>query len=331
MISKSSSRRGALILAAALAGALTLTACGSSDSGSGDSKDKGAKDKAASAEKVVKTAMGDVKVAAEPKRVVVLDTAELDSVVTLGVKPVGATRTDTASGFPEHLPKDMVDGVKIVGEMPDPNLETIAALDPDLILTSKLRHGDKYEQLKAIAPTVMTEETGLPWKENFLKHAEALGKETEAQTAIEGYKKRSAEVTEALGGKEKAAATEVNMVRFIEGADIRIYGKQNYIGTILTDVGLGRPAITDKAEDGFMVNVSPEKIDQAEADVIFHSTIGDPKKAKATQVLGGPLWKGLDAVKNDKVFPVKDELWIQGIGYTAANLILGELETALTK
>ncbi|GLF95850.1 ABC transporter substrate-binding protein [Streptomyces yaizuensis] len=333
MISKSSSRRGALVLAAALAGALTLTACGSGND-SGDGKDSGAKggkgtDK--SATKTVKTAMGDVPVAEKPQRVVVLDTAELDSVITLGVKPVGATRTDTASGFPEHLPKDMVDGVKLVGEQPDPNLETIAALDPDLILTSKLRHGDKYEQLKAIAPTVMTESTGLPWKENFLKHAEALGKEAEAKQAVAGYQARTAELTKALGGKEKAAATTVNMVRFIEGADIRIYGKENYIGTILADVGLGRPAITDEAEDGFMVNVSPEKIDSADADVIFHSTIGDPKKAKATQVLGGPLWKNLGAVKKGDVFPVKDELWIQGIGYTAAGLILDELEKSLVK
>ncbi|MER5770780.1 ABC transporter substrate-binding protein [Streptomyces sp. NPDC001985] len=330
MISTTSSRRRTLALATALAGALTLTACGSgSDSGSG-SEDKGA-DKAASKTTVVKTAMGDVKVPAEPKRVVVLDTAELDSVITLGVKPVGATRTDTPSGFPGHLPKESVEGVKLVGEMPDPSLETIAALDPDLILTSKIRHADKYKELSAIATTVMTESTGLPWKENFLTHAKALGKEAEAEKAIAGYKKQTAAVTEALGGKEKAAGTEVNMVRFIEGADIRIYGKENYIGTLLADVGLGRPAITDKAEEGFMLNVSPEKIDTADADVIFHSTIGDPKKAKATEVLGGPLWKNLGAVKKGNVFPVEDELWIQGIGYTAAGKILQEMQTALTK
>ncbi|MFF8957886.1 ABC transporter substrate-binding protein [Streptomyces sp. NPDC014894] len=329
MISNIASRRRTLALATALAGALTLTACGSdADSGSGDAKGE---DKGGQQTRVIKTAMGDVKVAAEPKRVVVLDTAELDSVITLGVKPVGATRTDSVSGFPAHLPAETVEGVKLVGEMTDPNLEAIAALDPDLILTSKIRHEDKYEQLKGIAPTVMTESTGLPWKENFRTHAEALGKKDEAEKAVAGYEKQTAEVTKALGGKEKAAKTEVNMVRFVEGADIRIYGKENYIGTLLADVGLGRPAVTEKAEEGFMLNVSPEKIDLADADVIFHSTIGDPKKAKATEVLGGPLWKNLDAVKKGNVHSVQDELWIQGIGYTAAGKILAELQTALTK
>lgn len=120
-------------------------------------------------------------------------------------------------------------------------------------------------------------------------------------------------------------------MRFVEGTDIRIYGRKNYIATILADVGVGRPAITDKAADGFSYDVSPEKIDLAEADVIFHSTYGDPKKAKETQTTGSGLWKNMAAVKNGKVFGVDDQLWIQGIGYTAANKILDELRGHLTK
>jgi iron complex transport system substrate-binding protein len=177
----------------------------------------------------------------------------------------------------------------------------------------------------------MTENTGYPWKENFQVHANALGKVPEAEKVIADYATHVKEVTAALGGKEKAAATEVNMVRFIEGADIRIYGKKNYIATILADVGLGRPAITDKATDGFSYDVSPEKIDVADADVIFHSTYGDPKKAKETGTTGSGLWKNMSAVKNGKVFPVEDELWVQGIGYTAANKTLDELQADLTK
>ncbi|KPC90306.1 iron-siderophore ABC transporter substrate-binding protein, partial [Streptomyces sp. NRRL F-6602] len=144
------------------------------------------------------------------------------------------------------------------------------------------------------------------------------------------YEKRTAEVTEAVGGPAEAEKTEVNVVRFVEGADIRIYGKKNYIGTLLADVGLGRPAITDKATDGFSYDVSPEKIDLADADVVFTATYGDPEKAKETQTTRSALWRSLDAVKSGAVHKVEDELWIQGIGYTAAQQILDELEQALT-
>ncbi|MFW3461241.1 ABC transporter substrate-binding protein [Streptomyces sp. 058-1L] len=323
--------RSRLLAAASLtvAAALSLSACGfssESSSASGSSSDGSSE-----GSRTVKTAMGDVKVPAAPQRVVVLDTAELDSVLTLGVKPVGATHADVASGFLNYLPKDQVAGITDVGQMTTPNLEAIAGLKPDLILTSKIRHGDKYAELSRIAPTVMTENTGYPWKENFQVHAEALNKKAEAKMVTDDYAEHVADVTKALGGKGKAAATEVNMVRFVEGADIRIYGKKNYIATVLADVGLGRPAVTDRAKDGFSYDVSPEKIDLADADAVFHSTYGDPAKSKETQTTGSGLWKNMDAVKNGKVFAVDDQLWIQGIGYTAADKILEELKADLTK
>ncbi|MBT2391155.1 iron-siderophore ABC transporter substrate-binding protein [Streptomyces sp. ISL-1] len=310
-----------------LAGALALTACGSGNDGD-DSNDKS---RGAGGTHTVKTAMGDVQVPDAPRRVVVLDTAELDSAITLGVKPVGAAHADVESGFLNYLSKEQVAGVKDVGAITQPNLEAVAALKPDLILTSKVRDGDKYDKLKAIAPTVMTESTGHPWKENFQVHADALGKKDEAAKIVSAYDAHTKKVTDALGGREKAAATKVNVVRFVEGADIRIYGKRNYIATILADVGLGRPAITDKAKDGFSYDVSPEKIDLAAADVVFHSTYGDPKKAKQTQTLGSGLWKNLPAVRNGRAFQVDDQLWIQGIGYTAAGKILDELRGDLLK
>ncbi|CAM5370330.1 iron-siderophore ABC transporter substrate-binding protein [Streptomyces californicus] len=61
---------------------------------------------------------------------VVLDTAELDSALTLGVKPVGSTHADVTSGFRDYLPKDRVAGIEDVGQMMTPNLEAIAALSP---------------------------------------------------------------------------------------------------------------------------------------------------------------------------------------------------------
>ncbi|MEU3216400.1 iron-siderophore ABC transporter substrate-binding protein [Streptomyces sp. NPDC006971] len=321
-------RRGLSLGTLALTGALALSACGFSNSGS--SSDSGG-DASSAKTHTVKTAMGDVKVPVNPRRVVVLDTGELDSALSLGVRPVGATHSATEDGFPTYLPAAKTKGIEVVGEIANPNLETVASLKPDLILTSKVRDGDRYEQLSTIAPTVMTESTGSAWKQNFQLHAQALGKENEAKKVVAAYDAHVAEVTKALGGKEKAAATEVNFVRFVEGADIRIYGKQNYIGSILGDLGLGRPAITDKAKDGFSYDVSPEKIDLADADVIFTSTYGSPEKAGTKKTMDGGLWKGLKASRAGKVFEVDDRLWIAGIGYTAADKILDELRTDMTK
>ncbi|WLQ41567.1 iron-siderophore ABC transporter substrate-binding protein [Streptomyces laculatispora] len=318
-------RRRLTLGALALTGALALSACGSSGSGA---RSDGSS--SAGTTHTMKTVMGDVKVPAHPKRVVVLDTGELDSALTLGVQPVGGTHSATEDGFPAYLPADRTKDIKEVGEIANPSMETVASLEPDLILTSKVRDGERYKQLSAIAPTVMTESTGSAWKENFQVHAEALGKQAEAKKVIASYDAHVAKVTAAIGGRKKAAATDVNFVRFVEGADIRIYGKQNYIGSILADLGMGRPAITDKAKDGFSYDVSPEKIDLADADAVFTSTYGDPDKAGTTRTMRSGLWKGLKASKDGKVFKVDDRLWIAGIGYTAADRILDEFQTKMT-
>ncbi|MEV0845184.1 iron-siderophore ABC transporter substrate-binding protein [Streptomyces sp. NPDC049954] len=332
--------RGRTALAAALLALAALaTACGSSGSAGEDGADASEKGggpaQEASAgpakDHVVDTAMGPVHVPARPRRVVVLDTAELDSAITLGVTPVGAVKAGAASDFLDYLPKSEVTGIKNVGEIASPNLEAVAALKPDLILTSEVRDGARYEQLKAIAPTVMTENTGYPWKQNFRVHAQALGRTAEAKRVESAYADKVAKVRTRIGGAKKAAAVSVNVVRFVEGADIRIYGDRTYIGTILKDVGLGRPPIVAKAKDGFSYDVSPERIDLADADVIFHATYGDARKSRATQVLDSGLWKKLPAYKNHRVTAVDDELWLQGIGYTAADKILDELETGVRK
>ena len=306
----------AVLLCTALAA--TATACGSSP---GDGKPAGGTH-------TVDTAMGRVSVPDHPRRVVVLDTAELDSAITLGVKPVGATSAGTSSGFLDYLPKDELAGIKNVGEIANPNLEAIAALHPDLILSSKVRDGSHYDALKDIAPTVLTETTGAPWKANFQVHAAALGRTAQAKTVVAAYQAHVAKVTAALGGAAKAADTEVSMVRFVEGANIRLYGNASYIGTVLGDVGLGRPPVQDV--DQLSVDVSPEQMDKADGDALFYATYGDPKAAKETQVTASPLWKHLGAVAAGRVHRVDDELWYQGIGYTAADKVLDELQQDLT-
>lgn len=299
--------------------ALAATACSSS---SDDGKP------AAGGTHTVDTAMGKVSVPDHPKRVVVLDTAELDSAITLGVKPVGATSAGTSSGFLDYLPKNELSGIKNVGEIANPNLEAIAALHPDLILSSKVRDEAHYDALKNIAPTVLTESTGAPWKANFQLHAAALGRTAQAATVVKAYQAHVAKVTAALGGGTKAAATKVSMVRFVEGANIRLYGNASYIGTVLKDVGLARPSVQDV--DQLSVDVSPEQMGKADGDALFYATYGDPKAAKETQVTASPLWKHLKAVAAGRVHRVDDELWYQGIGYTAADKVLDELQSDLT-
>lgn len=103
----------------AIAALVVAAACGDSSNTDGDAK----------ATRTVTHTMGTTEVPAEPKRVVVLDTGELDTAITLGVVPIGAVRAPVDDGLLDYL-GDQTAEIKLVGAIAQPNLELIAGLKP---------------------------------------------------------------------------------------------------------------------------------------------------------------------------------------------------------
>ncbi|MFF0045845.1 ABC transporter substrate-binding protein [Streptomyces sp. NPDC005498] len=341
-------RRSTAAVGLAVAAALSLSACGSgasddsAKSGAGSDKKAavatGGKDFADAARKTaaygtdakagqfprtLTHAMGKTELKSAPKRVVVLDVGEFDNVVSLGVKPVGYAPSEGDAAIPSYLKKD-AGNPKNVGTINNLNLEAIAGLKPDLILGSQLRAADKYDQLSKIAPTVFSIRPGFTWKENYLLNAAALDKTAKAKSELEAYGKKAAKLGEDIGPDKPT----ISMVRYLPDR-IRLYAKASFIGTILEDAGLPRPK--NQQINDLAAEISPEKIDEADADWIFTGVYGDPKATKRDTAQSNPLWKNLKAVKEGRAKDVPDETWYLGLGVTAANLVLDDLRADLVK
>ncbi|UOY03582.1 ABC transporter substrate-binding protein [Blastococcus sp. PRF04-17] len=305
--------RGALALVAVLA----LPACASAAESDPGTTSTAAED--AAFPRTVQHAMGETEIAQRPERVVVLDTGELDSALSLGVTPVGAVTTDVSSGFLSYLAEGAAD-VERVGTIGEPNLEAIAALEPDLILSNKVRHQELYDELSQIAPTVFAERVGAVWKENVALAAEALGREDEAQAALDEYETAAADLGEAIG---EPSGTTVSAVRFVEGA-IRVYTPESFIGTVLADIGLDQLELPT-AEVPTFAELSAEELTRADAEIVLYSSYGEARDSGEAAVLGGPLWPRLGAVRDGRALAVEDDVFYTGIGLTAATLILEDL------
>ncbi|NML49417.1 iron-siderophore ABC transporter substrate-binding protein [Streptomyces sp. R302] len=341
-------RRRGTAAAVALAAALSLAACGGGDDSS-DAAEKedgvkkkdvavGGKDFGDAAAKTAALgtdakpgqfprtlthAMGTSELKAAPKRVVVLDVGELDNVVSLGIQPVGYAPSEGDDGIPGYLAKE-AGSPKPVGTINNLNLEAIANLQPDLILGSQLRAADQYDELSKIAPTVFSIRPGFTWKENYLLNAAALDKTAEAKEKLAAYETKAKRLGADIGPNKPT----ISMVRYLPGK-IRLYAKASFIGTILEDTGLPRPK--NQQVDDLAVEVSPEKIDQADADWIFTGVYGDAKATKKDAAQGNPLWKNLGAVKAGRAKDVPDETWYLGLGVTAADSVLDDLRADLVK
>ncbi len=299
---------------AALTAALALT--GVSACGAKNAHDTGPQP----GDRVVTHAMGATTVHGQPQRVVVLDTGELDAVLSLGVRPVGAVTPDANQSLPPYL-AGKAQGVAMVGTINQPNLERITALHPDLILSSKTRDADKYDQLSRIAPTVFAGTVGPTWKQNFLLDADALGRKPEAERILRDYQDKARTVGQRAGDPSKIT---LSMVRFLSGGnDIRLYGQGSFVGTILADAGFARPQ--NQRIDKVFTKVSQEQLGQVDGDIIGYAAYGPASQEREQQIVAGPQWQELNAVRNHKAFAIPDDTWFLGLGPTAANLVLDDL------
>jgi iron complex transport system substrate-binding protein len=268
--------------------------------------------------RTIRHATGTTEIKTKPERVLPIDSGELDAVVQLGLKPIGYLDYNPAL-MPAHL-VTALQGLPTVGTLAEPKLEAIAALRPELVLTTKVRHEKLADSLKAIAPTIFGISTGVVWKQNFALYAKSLGREVEADVAVRGYEERVRKMNAALPSPRPS----ISVIRVFNN-NIRYYQRANYSGTILTDLGFQRPA-SQNVDDFALLNQSLETLGASgDADHIVVCFTEGENGAYAKEFVASPLWQSLGAVKRGAVMFALDDVWMAGIGYRAADLILNDI------
>lgn len=287
----------ALIAAAVLA----LSGCSIDQPGSGDGgSDMPGSGPAASGTfpQTVTTAFGDVEIEKAPQRVVALGWGDAETALALDVQPVGAS--DWLGFGGEGVgpwAKGLYDKAPKLIETLEPSYEAIAALEPDLILDVR-GSGDKgrHDRLDEIATTVSIPKGG----ENYLTGMEdqvhmistALGVPEKGDALLkevdDAYAKAAADHPQ-WKGKTVTAATKTS-----EGWGAYIAGG----GRVETLERYGfkqNPAIAKLPVNagGFSVDISSEKLDVMDADLI----VAFPIFLEATAITKDPQWRKLETVK----------------------------------
>ncbi|MEA5621852.1 iron-siderophore ABC transporter substrate-binding protein [Nostoc sp. UHCC 0251] len=263
------------------------------------------------------------------QRLVTLDDTSLANAIALGIKPVGAVISNFSSYW-----QDKLTGVKNIGTIGEPNLESILALKPDLIAGFDYQQ-DIYPITSKIAPTVLLnfKHSG-QWKEVFTNISVALDKKEVGQKVMKDYYRRLAEFKQKMGAK--LSNLKVSVVRVYPN-NINIYLRDSFCGIVLQDAGLSRPESQNftatEAKHLFgnqiQISIGNELIEKADADVIFIWTAENDTKSNQTakkkleELKLSPLWKNLKAVEQNKIYIVPD-YWIGG-SILAANAIIDDL------
>ncbi|WP_328750133.1 iron-siderophore ABC transporter substrate-binding protein [Streptomyces sp. NBC_00285] len=270
---------------------------------------------------------GRTTIKAAPKKIAVLSTGQLDDLLSLGVVPAATTRADNAGLVPDYLAdafpayKKQLAGMTDAGTRQAPNLETLAAARPDLILANDSL-GELYPKLSKIAPTVITAGNGINWKRDLLLVGDALGKGRAARSLLDDIVAEAADRGRPLGDPT------VSMVRFTPDRT-RMFGVSSFTGSIAVDMGLARPK--SQQFKAISEDIGAESVDTADGDWIFYSVQGDASRTDAASVVAGPLWKSMKAVTAGQAVKVDDDPWYLNAGPSAARLVISQLADRIGK
>jgi iron complex transport system substrate-binding protein len=230
---------------------------------------------------------GETTVEAAPERVVCVGLTDQDTLLALGIVPVGVSYW-----FGEKSKRGIYTWAEeALGDAEPPTLlmntngveiEQIAALQPDLIvgLYSGLTEKE-YELLSKIAPTVAQNggyaDYGTPWDDAALTIGTAVGQPAAIQELIESVKERIAAEAEAhpeFKGQTAAVATPY------EG--LWIYGPEDPRSRMLVELGFDLPPIITEADDSeFGISLSSERTsDLADVGAVVWLDLASDKQVK---------------------------------------------------
>lgn len=295
--------------------------------------------------RTVEHALGTTEVPANPQRVVTLDKLSLETMLALGLTPIG-TVDGSLEPYEGLIDVDLSGIVNIGGEA-EPDLEQILTLNPDLIFgegTPGEGIDQIYGRLSRIAPTVAFiggPEAGYEqgWKDTFLSYAGLLNRGSEAEQLLRDYETRARTFGETfrVTTGTPPEETTVSVIRFRTDM-IRAYVASSFAGSVIEEAGLSRPEgqrVKLPPSEAPWVGLSIERLSEIDADHIFiFQTFGDFEEG-STEIPGdarsNPLWETLSAVQAGNVHAVSNgELWFEGT-VIAAGLILSDLENALLR
>ncbi|MFH5183355.1 ABC transporter substrate-binding protein [Paenibacillus sp. TAB 01] len=290
-----------------------------SKQGTAADTEKGAAPEKAAQERTVKHLLGETVIKGEPKRIVSLHPWLTDFLLSVGLTPVAAPSSGPdSSKFSWYLADKLTDAKNIGWQIPQVNLESVLAAEPDLIVANK-SHEKVYDQLSKIAPTiaiepVKDEKGNRQMRETFLSLAGMLNKEAEAKQAIAKYDELAKKQREQL--KQKIGNQTVMFLR-VTDKELRYYSPALF-EVLYSDLALTPPPLIPDSSKSFEA-LSVEKLPEVNPDHIFLLVENEQKVTEIEQLA---LWKQLNAVKNGHVYKVDYDLWFQGFGPIANEKIL---------
>ncbi len=250
------------------------------------------------------------------ERVVILEWQEIEDALTLCVNPVGVASPDGYSTYvsAEKLPE----GVESVGERGEPDLDSIYALNPDLIIVDAFSEDDPVlSQLdKGDVPVLALKgnDSSDPignMKNVFSQVATATGRTERAKAVLKEFDDHLAQKKQEVADVKPQTTDFLFFDGWVEGSNLTIRPYTD--GALFTELGkeLGlTPAWNDEINESFGSGGVNKEYGLAQTDVeglagvgeaiLFYSN--DAGTGWTTELESSKIWQNLTAVKEGRTY-----------------------------
>lgn len=205
-----------------------------------------------------------------------------------------------------NLPK-RYEGVAQVGSPMTPNMEIIKSLAPTEVMSVTTLQYDLEPAFRNAGLTAsFLDLTSLEkMSEAILTLGDKYGRQKQANAIVGAYKEKLADINKRLQGKESPT---VLILLGVPGSYL-VATEQSYIGNLVKLAG-GKNIGTDSSVEYLASNT--EYLQQANPQIILRAAHGMPDevvKMFDKEFQKNDIWKHFDAVKNNRVYDLDDELF----------------------
>ena len=314
----------------AAAAALLLAACGTTEPAADDAPK-------ASAEPITLTDASGAKVELDGPATKVVGTEwnVVEHLLSLGVEPVGVADVKGYKTWDSAVP--LTNDAKDIGTRGEPSMDTVAALDPDLIVATTDLQPNAVKQLREIAQVleVKSADASDPvgqMLENLDLIAKATGTTERAATLKKDFDAKLAEGAKALedAGLKGAGIAFADGYVVSNQVSLRPYTSGSLVGGINERLGL-KNAWKLKGDEAYGLAATDVEGLTALGEVQF-AYIGNAQDAASdpfgNELKNNSVWKSLPFVKSGDVHRLDDGIWMFG-GPTSMEQVIDAAVTAV--
>jgi ferric hydroxamate transport system substrate-binding protein len=287
--------------------------------------------------RIIKHAMGETEVTGIPKGVIALEWIYAENLLALGIQPVGVAEIEDMKEWVNLTGVALDESVVVeVGVRAEPNFETIAQLEPDLIIGHITNNGPIYEDLSRIAPTLLfdpgvsKEDSSTQLEEmrqTFMTMADLLGRHDQGMEVLERMNNTIADAARQVSESGKTGDKFVLALGYTWTDDIimRIYTNNSIGVEVMEQMGMENAWSVERAPWGFTDATLEDFATAQDADFFYMAPANDNIfEAYADN----PAWSNLQFVREGRVYylggnsptggPILTEMFAEQVAETIA-------------